>query len=139
MPAYLSVQAFINQLVAFRMSGQAKVLKVGNLQTSRDYLHVQTVVEAYWRLIRTEAAFGLVVNVCSGTPTRIADIVAMLLDINGDSVRVEVDPNRVKSIDIAVHYGDNRLLRKLTGMVPEMDLRAALEEAFHHAVSKGRA
>jgi len=122
--------------VALRNSRRSKVLKVGNLQPSRDYLHVQTVVAAYWQLIRAGKAYGRVVNVCSGTPTRMSDIVDMLLDISGSSVRVEIDPDRVKPIDIPVHYGDNRLLRKLTGMVPKLDLRAALEEAFHHAISR---
>ena len=54
----------------------AKVLKVGNLQPSRDYLHVRTAAEAYWRLIGTKASYGRVVNVCSGIPTRMGDIVA---------------------------------------------------------------
>lgn len=130
MPAFLSVQSFIDQLVALRNSRGPKVLKVGNLQPSRDYLDVQSVAAAYWQLIRADAAYGRVVNVCSGTPTRMSNIVDMLIDISGYSVRVEVDPARVKPIDIPVHYGDNRLLRELTGMSPKLDLRAALEETF---------
>src|SRR5712664_4836772 len=62
MPPFLSVQAFIDQLVRLRGSRGAKVLKVGTLQPSRDYLHVRTAAEAYWRLIGASAAYGRVVN-----------------------------------------------------------------------------
>jgi len=138
MPAFLSVQTFVEQLVAIRARRGRGTLKVGNLQPSRDYLHVRTAAEAYWRLVREPRAHGRVVNVCSGVPTRMSEIVELLVSIAGGGVRVEEDPARVKPIDIPVHYGDNRLLRELTGMRPSLDLRAALEETFHHSLGLSR-
>lgn len=138
MPSFLAVQAFIDQLIALARGDGEGVLKVGNLEASRDYLHVRTAVEAYWKLIRAEGAQGRVVNVCSGVPIRMADVVATLLDVAAAPVRVELDPARVKAVDMPVHYGDNRLLRNLTGMRPELDLRAALEEAYRHSAGTAR-
>jgi GDP-4-dehydro-6-deoxy-D-mannose reductase len=134
MPSFLSVQSFVDQLVEMRGKKADKVLRVGNLQPSRDYLHVGAAAEAYLRLIRADEAQGRVVNVCSGTPTPMRDVVDALLRVAGQDIRIEVDPGRVKPIDVPVHYGDNRLLRELTGLAPALDLRAALEEAFRHSV-----
>jgi GDP-4-dehydro-6-deoxy-D-mannose reductase len=115
MPAYLAVGSFIEQIAAIQRSGSAGVLKTGNLDTRRDFLCVGDVVWMLWVLINNEDAYGQVVNVCAGVSTRLGDIVDYAIDRSGSTIRVEAVSERIRSRDMADHFGSNRLLNSLLG------------------------
>ena len=105
MPEHLVVQSMAVQVNEIQAGRKPPVLHAGNLETSRDFLGVREVVGIYWQLIRNPAAYGQVINVCSGKPTPIREILDTLLEITGCSAQIRTDPARIKEIDIPVHFG----------------------------------
>src|SRR5690606_10350791 len=108
------------QLVRIRRGEAEPVLRVGNLEVYRDFLDVRDVVRAYLLLMERGRNRG-VYNVCSGVTRSLKDMVTQLVEISATGARLEVDPERVRPVDIPVLYGDAGRLRRL-GWTPEIGM-----------------
>ena len=102
------------------------MLHVGNLSARRDLLDVRDVVRAYRRLMESGAP-GRVYNVCSGEARSMQEAVDELVEISGTRARVEVDPERVRPVDLPLLLGDNARLRGL-GWAPAIPFRQTLSD-----------
>ena len=69
-----SIQTFCQQMAAIEAGRQEPVINVGNLDARRDFTHTSDVARALWLLL-DRGTPGEVYNLCSGTATRIGDIV----------------------------------------------------------------
>jgi nucleoside-diphosphate-sugar epimerase len=119
----------IPKIVAHFRRG-AEVIELGNLDVWRDFSDVRAVVEAYCRLLESNPA-GQIVNVCSGVVHSLREIIAMLENITGHTMRVEVNPAYVRSNEVRSLCGDPAYLRSLIG-----DWRTpALEETLQWMLS----
>jgi GDP-4-dehydro-6-deoxy-D-mannose reductase len=106
------------------------VLRTGNLSARRDFTDVRDVVRAY-RLLVEHGEPGAVYNVCSGKDVSIESVVDALMAIAGSGLRVEVDPDLTRPVDVPVLRGDPSRLETATGWAPavplEQSLRAVVE------------
>ncbi len=93
-------------------------VRVGNLSAARDLLDVEDVVRAYRRLALLGEA-GTAYNVCSGVPVVIEDVARLLAELSGAEMRLVVDPELVRPVDVPVVVGDSSRLRAL-GWRPEV-------------------
>jgi len=130
MPEHLVLQSFAKQVAGITKGLIPPVIKVGNLESTRDFIDVHDVVEIYWRLIRTPSAWGEIVNVCSGHETSIGYILSRLVDMAGISIEVRINPSRFKQIDIKSHYGSVEKLRRILGILPATSLDASLRRVL---------
>lgn len=120
------------QLARIRAGEAEPVLRVGNLSARRDFLDVRDVVAAYLTLIERGVAGG-VYNVGSGVARSLREVVARLVEISGTGAAIEVDPARLREVDIPVLYGSAERLRGL-GWAPAIDLDRTLRDLFDEAV-----
>lgn len=102
------------------------VIKVGNLNNRRDFLHVADVVSAYELLLR-KGTPGRIYNVASGRLWRLRTCLDYLVRQAMISIRVEIEPERVRKNVAPIMAGDASRLRRL-GWRPRFDLRTALDE-----------
>lgn len=121
-----ALASFARQLALIRAGGAEPVLHVGNLSARRDLLDVRDVVRAYLTLMETGKP-GRVYNVCSGTARSMREAVDELVDLSGTNARVEVDPERVRPVDVPLLLGDNARLRGL-GWAPAIPFRQTLAD-----------
>ncbi|MEM9173813.1 MAG: GDP-mannose 4,6-dehydratase [Myxococcota bacterium] len=119
------VSSFARQVAAIRDGRQAPVMRVGNLESVRDFLHVDDVLEAYVALLDPRVP-PEVYNVAGGVATPIQSLLDRLLALAEISPRVETDPDRHRPTDWLV--GDATRLRKATGWAPRISLDAILRE-----------
>ena len=119
MPAHLALADFAQQVVSVERGERAPVLSVGNLATSRDFVDVRDAAHLLPALAVTEAAQGGVVNLCSGRPVAMRDLVGHLIAASGLDIRIEVDARRFRPVDTLVSYGSTALLEQLTGRRPD--------------------
>ncbi|MCX6993491.1 MAG: GDP-mannose 4,6-dehydratase [Kiritimatiellaeota bacterium] len=91
------VASFAAQLVAIasRQTQAPAVLKVGNLDSRRDFSDVRDVARAY-RLLLEHGQPGRAYNLCSQQTTTIRAILDQLCDLSGAHPAVEVDPQRYR-------------------------------------------
>jgi GDP-4-dehydro-6-deoxy-D-mannose reductase len=124
--ARFAIPSFACQLAALRGGEGEPVLRVGNLSARRDLLDVRDVVRAYVRLMES-AEPGGVYNVCSGEARSMREVVDELVELSGTRARVEVDPDRVRPVDVPLLLGDDARLRAL-GWAPGIPLRRTLAD-----------
>ena len=114
------VPALARQVAEAERTG-ARTLKVGNLSPRRDFTDVRDVVRAY-RLLVERAEVGEVYNVCSGADVAIEEVGRRLVALAGADLAFEVDPARVRAVDVPALRGDPAKLRAATGWVPGVSL-----------------
>ena len=126
-----AVPAFARRIVAALREG-AEVLPVGNLSARRDIVDVRDVVRAY-RLLVERGQAGEAYNVCTGRSVEIAELVRRMLDLAATDLRLEVDADLLRPVDVPELRGDPTTLEAVTGWRPEVPLddtlRAVLDEA----------
>ncbi len=105
---------------------------VGNLDSVRDYTDVRDVVRAY-RLLAERGEAGQVYNVCSGIGVTVADIARDLLARAHRQLRLAVDPELVRPIDVPVLVGDATCLREATGWTRQIPLERTLADVLDAA------
>jgi GDP-4-dehydro-6-deoxy-D-mannose reductase len=93
------------------------VLRIGNGDTVRDYLHVRDVVEAYLALFE-QGATGEAYNVCSGEGVSVRALAGTVLGRLGIDAEIASSPTLARPVDVPIQVGDNRKLRRATGWAP---------------------
>ena len=121
------VSSFARQLAAIASGRQPALLRVGNLDSVRDFLHVDDVIEAYLRLLDRNVPAG-VYQVAGEVAIPIRSVLEALIRIAGVAPRVDVDPARLRPTDWLV--GDATRLRRATGWQPRIELDALLREVY---------
>jgi GDP-4-dehydro-6-deoxy-D-mannose reductase len=134
MPDHGAVQSFARQIADVIAGRRDPVVEVGNLETFRDFVDVEDVVRIYWRLIQAPAAYGQIINICSGTPTSLRDIFQMLVAAADGPVAVKTDPARVKALDIDRHYGSADRLRAILGDSPSANVHQTLKRIMRELI-----
>tara|TARA_B110000090_G_C13359048_1_gene437738 strand:- start:832 stop:1737 length:906 start_codon:yes stop_codon:yes gene_type:complete len=112
MPSSLALGSFSEQINK-KLDGD--YLQTGNLDTERDFIDVYDVVNLMWRLINNINSYGEVINICSGKPIAMIDVVNNMLKVSGKDIKLNIDQSRGSKNDIKIHYGDNSKLLKLVG------------------------
>jgi len=122
------VPALARQIALAERSG-ARSISAGNLQVARDLTDVRDVVRAY-RLLIEGGQPGEVYNVCTGRSVTIEELARRLLHVAGVDLAVEVDPQRVRRVDLPDMRGDVTRLGQATGWRPEVDLDQTLRDVL---------
>ena len=125
------VAAFAKRLAAIAAGGDP-LFPVGNLTPQRDFLDVRDVVRAYADLAE-RGVDGETYNVCSGTPTRIADVLRTLVTFARVGVEIREDPALARPVDVPLVYGDPAKLKAATGWKPEYALARSLRDIYEAA------
>jgi GDP-4-dehydro-6-deoxy-D-mannose reductase len=114
------VPAFAGQVARIAAGLQPPVLHVGDLSPMRDFLDVRDVCAAYAACVRHADALppGAILNLASGQPRRMADVLQSLLDAAGIQAEPQTDPSRLRPSDIPLAAGDAALARRLLGWTP---------------------
>lgn len=118
--------AFARRLRGARLA-RARVVKVGNLEPTRDFLDVRDVAAAYVAIIARGAA-GEVYNVASGTGVTLRELFERLAAMVGVDAIPEPDPEFMRPADIPYLVGDASKLRTATGWTPTYPLEQTLRD-----------
>jgi len=119
------VPALAQRLLAARRSG-SRVVKVGNLDVTRDLLDVRDVAAAYVALLAAGRP-GETYNIASGAGVRLRDLFARLAAIVGVDPIAEMDATLMRPADLPVLIGDAARLRA-AGWAPMVPLETTLRD-----------
>ncbi len=119
--------SFARQVAEIAAGRCEAVMRVGNLDSVRDFLDVDDVIDAYMRLIHGDAPAGAY-NVARGEGHTIRSLLDTLIALAGVSPLVVVDPDLARPTDFSV--GDSTRLREATGWKPLISIETALERLW---------
>ncbi len=125
------VPDFCWQIVQMERGLQEPVLKVGNLEAKRDFTDVRDVVRAY-QLLAAKGEKKKTYNVGSGSVLSIAQLLSHLLLLARIKIKVVVDQNRLRPLDVPSIQADNSSLVVTTGWQPTIDWRQSLSDTLEY-------
>lgn len=107
------------------------VIRVGNLDSKRDFTDVRDMVAAYGEIVE-KGTIGEVYNIGSGVSYRIHDILKMLMDLSTEQITVETDPNKIRPADNPELLCDAVKIRKITGWETKIPLQQTLKDTLDY-------
>jgi GDP-4-dehydro-6-deoxy-D-mannose reductase len=127
------VPAFARQVARIAAGMQESVLNVGNIDTWRDFLDVRDVCTAYAAcVVRCRSLkSGMILNIGSGEPRRIRDILMDLLRLAGITAEIRVDQSVVRADDLPVTVVDASRARELLRWEPDISWEQTLQDVLN--------
>jgi GDP-4-dehydro-6-deoxy-D-mannose reductase len=120
------------QIAAIEAHAREPVMRVGNLDATRDFTDVRDMVRAYWLALELGIP-GEVYNICSGKALSIREVLETLLGLStANGIHVEADPERMRPSDVPRLLGDCSKFQRATGWAPEIALDKTLEDLLNY-------
>jgi nucleoside-diphosphate-sugar epimerase len=124
--------AFTRFCTALRDGREIELYGTG--EQVRDFTYVDDVVEANLRVAQADAAAvppGTVLNVAGGSSTTVNEVLELLGEISGETVRVARRP--AVPGDVWRTGGSTDAIKAAIGWAPHVDLRTGLQEQYRWA------
>jgi GDP-4-dehydro-6-deoxy-D-mannose reductase len=128
------VPSFAAQIGRIEVGLAPPVIRVGNLDAERDFLDVRDVATAYALALRTShtLASNTILNIASGIPRRIGDILDWFLRRSNVKITINVDQSRTRPSDLPRIIGDAARARQALGWAPEHSFEDTLSDMLDY-------
>lgn len=126
----LALSGFARQVVAAERGGPAEI-RVGRLDTRRDYIDVRDVARALVLLLEEPPGFDEY-NVASGVGRSVQHTLDVLLELAVVPLAVVTDPGRVRPGDVRDQIGDSTRLLASTGWEPAVPFERSVADLLEH-------
>lgn len=125
------VASFAKQIAKIEKGQMEPVLRVGNLNTRRDFTDVRDMVKAY-ELILEKGKAGEVYNIGSGKSYTIEEILQKLLSFSKSKIRIEKDLKLFRPNDTQELLCDSEKCKRTTGWKPSILIEKTLEDTLDY-------
>ena len=132
--AALVVAAFARQVARIEAGLQPPVIRTGALNRWRDMLDVRDVAAAYAEAIARAHSLdpGIVINLASGRPRCIGDILQTLIAGARTKMVTETDQGRLRPTDIEKTLGDSSRAAALLDWSPQIAWETSLHDVMEY-------
>jgi len=122
-----ALSSFSRQIAEMQLNTRKPVMRVGNLESTRDFTDVRDVVRAYDLLLKYGKS-GEVYNICTGRETKMEALLNKMISSSGLKINVEKDETLFRRAEQQRICGSNEKLRNETGWLPEILLEQTLAD-----------
>ncbi|MCX5886700.1 MAG: GDP-mannose 4,6-dehydratase [Proteobacteria bacterium] len=95
-------------------------------EQKREFNYVDDVVDAYLKVAACRKVQGEVINIGSGIPYKVKDVVNMIKELIGGDTTVDMGARPYRKGERMECYCNNEKLKKLTGWSPQVSLKEGL-------------
>ena len=123
-----SARAIIPTIISQIASG-IKEIKLGDLTPTRDFNYVKDTCSGFISIAESTLTVGQEVNICSNFEISMRDVLNTIKEIMKSDVQFTVDTQRIRpeKSEVMRLWGDNSLIKKLTGFDPKYSIAEGLE------------
>jgi len=112
------------------------IIRVGNLDTRRDYTDVRDIVRAYGKVALAPVLQHNIYNVCSGRSLSGNDILSVLKkEMKKEDISIEVDQSKIRPNDISEITGDSSRLCDELDWEPHIPIEQTIRDFVHRVES----
>lgn len=132
-----SARAVIPTIISQIASGKKEIM-LGDLSPTRDFNYVKDTAKGFLALSKCDESIGKEVNIASNFEISMADTLNIIREIMHTEVNFIVDENRLRPENSEVFrlWGDNTLIKSLTGWSPEYNIMDGLRETIEWFTQK---
>lgn len=126
-----SARAVIPTIISQIASGM-KQIKLGDISPTRDFNYVEDTCRGFLAVANCDAAIGQTVNIASNYEISVGDTLNIIRELMHSEVEFVSDEQRLRpgKSEVFRLWGDNTLIRELTGFTPRYDIRAGLQKTI---------
>ncbi|MEX3931251.1 GDP-mannose 4,6-dehydratase [Paraburkholderia phymatum] len=117
---------FLIPKIVWHFVNRRPVIELGNLDVARDFSDVRTVAKLYRALLESDAE-SQVVNICSGKPYTLEQVLEMVSEASGQKLEVQVNPAFVRENEVKTLIGCPERLHALVPGIEAIDLRSTIQ------------
>lgn len=104
-------------------------IKVGNIETRRDYTDVRDITRAYGIIALASSLKYSLYNICSGRSLAGKELLQFLQDeLKINNLSIEIDESKIRPNDIPEIVGDPSRLREELGWEPEIPIKQTVRD-----------
>lgn len=122
---------FAKQIALIEKNKQKPLIKVGNLESYRDFTDVRDMVKAYLLAVQ-KCKPGEVYNICSEKTWQAKQILEMLLKMSKKKIKIKKDTERMRPSDVEFLLGDCSKFKKLTGWKPKISFEKTMKDLLNY-------
>jgi len=122
-------QPYIIPEIAIQLLENKRRLKLGNVESSRDFTFVTDTARGILLASVSGRAIGEVINIGSGTETKIRELAILIARICKTQFVLQCDNSRIRPYDVDRLVCDYTKAKKLLGWRPEVQLEDGLKQA----------
>lgn len=132
-----SARAVIPTIITQIAAGK-KEIKLGDVTPTRDFNYVKDTCEGFIALSKCKEAIGKEVNIASNFEISIEETVNTIKRIMKSDVEfiIEKERKRPSKSEVLRLWGDNTLIKKLTGFLPKYNIEQGLKETIDWFIKK---
>lgn len=135
--AKFSISSDALQIAKMMLGKQEKVLRIGNLDTTRAVTDVRDIANAMCIIMASNTSSGQTYNVCGGKPLKMRYYTETLLRLSGlEGVEQKIDPALWRPIDIQFQDGDATKVEAELGWKPAIPIDQTLADLLQYWVKK---
>jgi len=133
-----SARAIIPTIIS-QIANGAKEIKLGDLRPTRDFNYVEDTCAGFIALAESEKTIGKEVNICSNFEISMRETLDLIKSIMHSDVQFVTDEQRLRPENSEVFrlWGDNSLIKELTGFTPKYSIEAGLKETCEWFLKSG--
>jgi len=131
-----SARAIIPTIITQIANGM-KEIKLGDLSPTRDFNFVKDTTRGFMALAESNETIGKEINIASNFEVSMLDTLMLIKQLMDSDINFITDEQRIRPKDSEVFrlWGDNTLIRELTGFVPEYSIEQGLKETIEWFVN----
>jgi nucleoside-diphosphate-sugar epimerase len=126
-------ERFLIPKIVKHFKERKKVIKLGNLDSEREFNDVKDICEIYRRLLLSDYSSG-VVNICSGRSYSISNILKFMTEISGHIIDVESDASLIRKADSKRLVGCTERLFSIVGKYEFTPIESTLRNMYDSLV-----
>jgi GDP-mannose 4,6-dehydratase len=124
---------FAKQIAMIEAGAIPKVLKTGNLDSLRTWADVRDAVRAYYLLVTANPQPGQYYNIAGTYSCSIRDMLGTLLGMSTvEGIRVEIDPERLRPIDVDLQVANTGKFTAHTGWRPKIPFETTMGDLLEY-------
>ncbi len=122
--------SFAKQIAMIEAGFAEPILKTGNLDSLRTWADVRDAVRAYYLLVITNPIPGECYNIGGAFSCSVREMLGCLLSQSpiGQSIHIEMDPERLRPLDADLQVPDTSKFRNHTGWLPEISFEKTMTD-----------
>lgn len=127
-----SARAIIPTIIT-QIANGAKSIKLGDLTPTRDFNYVKDTCQGFIAIADSEDTIGKEVNIASNFEISMRDTLELIKKLMNSDIEFITDEQRIRPANSEVFrlWGDNSLIKELTGFKPEYPIETGLQETIN--------